>query len=311
MSARQVLLSAREWTFRTSAVREARARIVDLGDRRERALGQARLLLEVARRVKYPTGRLPKGARPAVLARLYRDAIYWALVARRPGDAPPPADVPALWAEYPHDEMARAAGGTAALEGARRALFETPAAAIDVSAEDAARAGALATNLVGDLDAARNRADRLVAQRWLRVLLVLAVLVGLAAGARRLLLGRSLTTDVTMRVSSSWSGCAFDPPCGALMFHTEPEPNPWVELDLGMPKTIHRIEISNREDCCGERAIPLIVEVSTDRAAWTEVGRRDSEFTSWVVTLRPRTVRYVKLRVPRHTTFHLKDVVIR
>ena len=48
MTARQILFTATEWTFRTAAVRAARAGVVSLGDRHERALGQARLVLEVA-----------------------------------------------------------------------------------------------------------------------------------------------------------------------------------------------------------------------------------------------------------------------
>jgi hypothetical protein len=191
-------------------------------------------------------------------------------------------------------------------------LFDTsPAHALDISAQDAAAAGALATGLVGDLDASRNRLDRLIAQRWLRVLLVVAVLLALGAGVRRLLRGPDLASNVSLRVSSTWNGCANDPPCMALLFHTDPEPNPWAELDLGAPKTIQRIEITNRTDCCGDRAVPLIVESSMDRANWTSVGRRDTEFQTWTLTFKPRLARYVKLRVPRDSVFHLKDVVIR
>ena len=114
-----------------------------------------------------------------------------------------------------------------------------------------------------------------------------------------------------MRVSSSWAGCTSDPPCTALLFHTDPELNPWVEFDLGAPKTIQRLEITNRTDCCSDRAVPLIVESSTDRANWTPIGQRDTEFQTWTLTFKPRLARYVKLRVPRNTTFHLKDVAIR
>ena len=312
MTARQIMSTATEWVFRTASVRAARAGIVSLGTRRERALGQARLLLEVASRVKFPVERLPKGRRPAVLVGLYRDAITCALAAQYPGDDPPPQDLRALWADCAPGELARAAGGPAALDAASRVLFDTsPAHALDISAQDAAAAGALATGLVGDLDAGRNRLYRLIAQRWLRVLLVVAVLFALGAGVRRLLRGPDLASNVTLRVSSSWNGCANDPPCAALLFHTDPEPNPWAELDLGAPKMIQRIEVTNRPDCCGERAMPLIVESSTDRTNWTSVGQRDTEFQTWKLSFKPRLARYVKLRVPRNTAFHLKDVAIR
>ena len=204
MTARQILSTATEWMFRTASVRAARAGVVSLGTRRERALGQARLLLEVANRVKFPVERLPKGRRPAVLVGLYRDAITCALAAQRPGDDPPPQDLRALWADCAPGELARAAGGTAALDAASRVLFEIPPSrALDVSAQDAAAAGALAKGLVGDLDAARNRLDRLIAQRWLRILLVVGVLLAIGVGVRRLVRGPDLASNATLRVSSS------------------------------------------------------------------------------------------------------------
>ena len=312
MTARQILSTAAEWMFRTASVRAARASIVGVGTARdERALAQARLLIEVANRVKYPVERLPKGRRPAVLVGLYRDAISSALAAQRPGDDSP-RDLGALWADRAPGELARAAGGTAALDAARRVLFETPPSrALDVSAQDAAAAGALAKGLVGDLDAAQTRLDRLIAQRWLRIVLVAGVLVGLGFGVRGLVRGRDLASGATLRLSSSWAGCANDPPCVVLMFHTDSESSPWAELDLGAPKTIREIEITNRTDCCSERALPLIVESSMDRANWTPVGQRDTEFRTWTLTFKPRLARYVKLRVPRSTVFHLKDVAIR
>jgi hypothetical protein len=312
MTARAILATAQEWTFRTAALREARTRVVGLGERRERALAQARLLLEVAQRVKHPVERLPKGTRPGVLLGLYRDAIYWALAAHHAGDLDPSTDLPALWAKVGDEELARAAGGSATLEAARRAIFDlSPARSFEVSADDAARAGTLATALVDRIDAPRKRADRLVAQRWRRVLLIVAVLVAVTAGVRRLQVGPDLAAGITPRVSSSWSGCASDPPCTALLFHTDPEANPWVEFDLGAKKTVRKIEVTNRDDCCGERAIPLVAEVSTDRLTWTQVGRRDLEFSKWTASFKPVSVRYVRLRVARQSTFHLKEVAIR
>jgi len=313
MTARQMLSTATEWMLRTASVRAARADVISVAtSRHERALGQARLLLEVANRVKFPVERLPKASRPALLVALYRDAIACALTAQRPGDDRPPQDLGALWADRAPGELARAAGGTPALDAASRVLFEVPASrSLDITARDAAAVGALAKGLVGDLDAARNRLDRLLAQRWLRIVLVAGVLLAIGLGGRRLLRGPDLASGAALRVSSSWAGCASDPPCVALLFHTDPEPNPWAELDLGAPKTIRRIEVTNRKDCCSERAVGLIVESSMDRANWTSLGQRDTDFQTWTLTFKPRVARYVKLRVPRSTAFHLKDVAIR
>ena len=76
--------------LRRHALREARTAVIPRGARRDRAVCQARLLLEVARRVAEPVEGFPPGARPPVRLALYRQAAYWALVASRPdeGDAP-------------------------------------------------------------------------------------------------------------------------------------------------------------------------------------------------------------------------------
>ena len=56
-------------------------------------------------------------------------------------------------------------------------LFESPPSrALDISAQEAAAVGALAKGLVGDLDARPEPTDRLLAQRWLRIALVIGVL---------------------------------------------------------------------------------------------------------------------------------------
>ena len=84
-----------------------------------------------------------------------------------------------------------------------------------------------------------------------------------------------------------------------------------MEFDLLTPQTIKRIDLTNRQDCCFDRTVPLVAEVSLDHAQWTEVGRRVEEFSQWSLKIPPRKARYVRLRIARPSTFHLKDVVIR
>jgi hypothetical protein len=97
----------------------------------------------------------------------------------------------------------------------------------------------------------------------------------------------------------------------AQLFHTDPQDNPWIEFDLGKPTGVHRIDVENRDDCCQDRAIPLVVELSNDRTSWKEVARRDKDFSTWVARFPATRARYVRLRVPRSTTFHLHAVAIR
>src|SRR5262245_23471970 len=124
MSLRSVLSAINDRIFRGAALREARARLPPPDEARSRALAQARLLAEVARRVAHPVEKLPIGARPAVEIALYRDAIYWATVAGRPVGGPTelPADLRALWAELPAEEVARGSRDAADLATIKQVL---------------------------------------------------------------------------------------------------------------------------------------------------------------------------------------------
>jgi hypothetical protein len=97
----------------------------------------------------------------------------------------------------------------------------------------------------------------------------------------------------------------------AMFFHTTEEEKPWLEFDMGAVQSFSRIEVVNREDCCPERAVPLIVEVSDDKAKWREVARRTDTFREWETTIKPTAARYVRLRVDRRTSFHLIRVTLR
>lgn len=112
------------------------------------------------------------------------------------------------------------------------------------------------------------------------------------------------------RASSKYADChpeRFD--CSGaktgIFFHTNFENGPWVEVDLLAPTTFSRATVRNRTDCCQERAVPLILEVSDDRTTWREVARHEVTFSRWEPKFEPTTARYVRLRVPRQTFLHL------
>ena len=165
-----------EWIFRRAALRSARAARTKGSPLYDRALNQSRLLLEVARRVAEPVESLPAGARPAVLAGLYREAILWALTAEQVarGAARRPvkqqrrsrAATPRrhrrtsvrLWAALPPDRVAKLAGQGQADEatlGSSRAtmLGGSPVESLDTTAEEAARVRVVAEALLWDSDA--------------------------------------------------------------------------------------------------------------------------------------------------------------
>jgi hypothetical protein len=312
VNARQVLSRSTEWVVQTSALREARAAVIVPGARRDRALCQARLLLEAARRMADPGEGFPPGSRPTVRLGLYRQAAYWTLVAGRPDDVEPPSNVAVAWSDADPQRLRRAARDDDSLETLRQLLTDISRPdSLDVPEHEADRARDFVQALFDELDGPRRRVERTLAKRWSRLALVAGLLVLAVVAVRKLALGPNLLADRPFLLSSSWSGCANDPECPGLLFHTDAEDNPWVEFDLGAPKTFHRLEVTNRTDCCMDRTVPLVAEISDDRASWQEIGRRDTEFSTWVVTFSPRQARYLRLRIAKHSTFHLKDVALR
>jgi hypothetical protein len=134
--------------------------------------------------------------------------------------------------------------------------------------------------------------------------LAVGVVVGIAALVRGrppppgLLAGKAFTTS---------SKLGRDSGNAKLLFHTDLQWRPWVEWDLGQPTRLHEVVVSNRSDCCDERALPLVVEVSDDRTRWTEVARRTEAFCrNLTIPFNETSARYLRLRVDRESFLHLE-----
>ena len=279
-----------------------------------RAFEQVRLLREVVRMIAKPLEPLPAGRLPAVLISLYRDLVYWALVAQQNIETDTPADLATLWERSPADHLLRAAGNRDNLQAIRRLLLGLPMpTALDIGDDEVARLHDFAESLCRDADAPFRRVRFIVARRWLHRGAAATLLVTIALGIRVVAVGPDLdlAKGRPFRTSSSQPGCAEEPKCKLLMFHTQLEKDPWVEIDLGAVKPVHLIETRNRTDCCQERAVPLVAEISVDRKSWKEVGRRTTPFVTWTMTFPRAPARYVRLRAPHTTMLHLKDVVVR
>ncbi|MEP6654291.1 MAG: discoidin domain-containing protein [Myxococcales bacterium] len=312
-----------EWIFRRGALRRARAALIKRADTYDRAVNQARLLLEVARRVAEPVESLPAGARPAVLVSLYREAIFWALLAEQIAqgagvtEAQSAAeDLGQLWSRLPVDRVRNLAGvadqSDAAVDALRAVLLERPPVqSLSTTADEAARLRTFAEALLWELDAPHRAVEHLQVQRWTRLALVLVALGALALGVRAVVRGPNLAKPKVFKTSSAFNECTPPNHCADLFFHTQPQDSPWIDFDLGAVKPVHRVEVTNRSDCCQERAIPLIVEVSVDDKQWIQVARRDTEFAAWTATFPKQKARYVRFRVPRATSLHFDDVAIR
>ncbi|MDB4932454.1 MAG: hypothetical protein JWM10_4938 [Myxococcaceae bacterium] len=153
-------------------------------------------------------------------------------------------------------------------------------------------------------------------------LTVAALVVGFAlAGARelRLLLRPELAKTAAWQLSSTQgpgpaAGRGFDATSEGLpniFFQTLTEPNPWIEFDLGAPRDVAMIRVTNRLDCCRDWASPLVAEVSLDHTRWVEVARKVEAFDTWRAVFPEQRGRYVRLRVPRPTQLQLSWVEIR
>jgi hypothetical protein len=93
-----------------------------------------------------------------------------------------------------------------------------------------------------------------------------------------------------------------------VFFVTNHEESPWIEYDLGQPTPLRRVLIEDRPDCCRARDVPLVIELSDDQKQWRELGRMTQEFFTWEDQFPVVTGRYLRLRVPRLTVFHLHRV---
>jgi hypothetical protein len=148
---------------------------------------------------------------------------------------------------------------------------------------------------------------------------VVALLLGVALVVREVKAWQERQTDLAVRATWTASSVGYGA-CTApeqrckesptFFFHTAQEANPWVLFDLKATKYISAVFVENRRDCCAERAIPLVVEVSTDKKRWKEVARQTSEFATFAKRFSRVKARYVRLRADRTGILHLATVRI-
>ena len=312
LSLRTRLLSFWNWATLRPVLAAARAQLPRPGGRSARAFEQVGLLREVVRQIAGPTEALPPGRQPAVLLSLLRDLVYWTLVAGQSDEDEAAPDLRAVWDRSAPDLLLRAAGSADGLDALRGLLVDLPTPAmLDAREVDVERARDFAETLYPDLEAPHRRVQRILVRRGFHGAAVVVVVMLAALAVQTLAAGRDLAKGRQFQTSSIQPGCAADENCAKLMFHTAHEAEPWVVIDLGSIERVRLIEVDNRVDCCQDRAVPLVAEISTDRKTWKQMARRDTDFTSWTVEF-PRTkARFVRLRAPRATMLHLANVIVR
>jgi hypothetical protein len=94
-------------------------------------------------------------------------------------------------------------------------------------------------------------------------------------------------------------------------FHTNAEREPWLWIDLGRERSVTTVRITNRLDCCRDRARDIIVELA-DGAGFFQRSRQhpkeDRDFREWDVDFPPTKARFVRIRGTRDESLHLADV---
>jgi hypothetical protein len=218
------------------------------------------------------------------------------------------------------DVLRDAVSGDDQLDGITARLFVEPLVARNGTppAEDVdatlAFVGALVDHAEREHDATRARHRSLERAFWILAAGVAVVVSGIALVAR-LLEKTDLAEGRPFRASSAAYTCHPErETCAGLdikiAFHTNQEASPWYEVDLGAPRRVRSALVRNRSDCCMDRAVPLILEVSTDGASFNPVAERTTPFLVWAPSFPEIEARFVRVRVPRETTLHLERLSV-
>jgi hypothetical protein len=306
------------------------ARAGDAAEAGSVARARAKVAADVAQQVLEP-GPWLAGTGDHLAAALFVESIGWSLRALDAQHAPARAQIE--FEGPPRDQelgeliethaSALLEGSSASLELPRlRELalerkFEHTARPTQETQQVALLLSRVASQLLQRISPAQQAVDRLLAQRVLRTLALLASTVALVWGAARarehLERRADLSADKPWTTSSSHQTVCHSPQrrCGGkntYFFHTREEQDPFLQIDLLSAQRFSRVSVLNRRDCCQDRATPLVVEVSSDGANWREVSRTNQAFDEWQARFDPVTARWVRLRVARRSYLHLKDV---
>jgi hypothetical protein len=322
-----------DWLRALTQVDVAGANLAPLSARGSTLVGRAQIANLLAERSFRPSEPWPFPGADAVACELAREAIYWSLLAlheQARSAAPSPAEAePAgpdaltlttLWAEAPAALLEQAAEGAEQVEQVRAELLGKSFADFteldpDQQASAAARLHAFADRLIEPLALPRRAQERAWAKRIQLLVAAVVVLVALGFALNSLRAPTDLAPSASWHASSHFAGeCECQSPeqtcasCPNFFFHTVEEDHPSVVFDLHRVESISAVEVGNRIDCCSDRALPLLVQVSTDRKRWKTVATRTEAFTDFRADFPTERARWVKLSVGRRDFLHLRSV---
>jgi hypothetical protein len=178
----------------------------------------------------------------------------------------------------------------------------------------------LASALSEPLEREASLVGRVLFMRWTRIsaalLVLLAIAWSISSAVEKKFAKPNIALGRPVTISSQFADAALDHTLLVdgdrtnLGFHTDNAPNQWVMIDLGATKSISKVVVYNRVECCQERAIPLRLEVSDDGTNFKKVVDRTEEFDVWTAKGLDAKGRYVRLRHLGANFLHLAEVEV-
>jgi len=164
-----------------------------------------------------------------------------------------------------------------------------------------------------------NRLGRALFARYTRVGLLLAALVVIVV-----MIGNWIGTKFEkpnialhrpVEVSSQYPGAGEDHSLLVdgdrtnLGFHTNCEGPQFVIVDLGSVRHFDKVVVYNRDEY-QERAVPLYLDISSDKQNFRQVAMRKDVFDKWSASGLSADGRYIRLRNTPNNCFHLSEVEV-
>lgn len=315
-----------DWFWRRTKLAEIQRELPELQPRAALMAQRARATAELAFLALTPAEPLEMPVE-GYAAESYRQAAYWALCALSGAadESVGTSYLDSAWSALDDATLSGAVTSAERVEVLRSSLQQGSFVyfAELSAAEQAAvcvEVRQLAESLIAKLNERNRVLERVYFQRAARVGLVVLLTLALLVGLFWLRKTRDDRNDLTVGKAWSTSSQYEQPGCTSpaqqcsespnYFFCTSEDAQPWVEFDLGQPLRFSTVQVDNRTDCCTERAVPLVIEVSDNHKRWREVARRDAEFTTWRATFSSTQARYVRLRVTKRSFLHLLRVRI-
>jgi hypothetical protein len=145
------------------------------------------------------------------------------------------------------------------------------------------------------------------------VLLLIYMLTGSLFSSKNLALNMPVTASSQRPGTGPASGVANGDVERTYGVHTNIEPNPWVRVDLGASVPIHEVRVHNRGDGYESEILPLVLQISDDDNAYTDVEQRTEVFTRdqpWIAKLDRKRARYVRIFMPKQGYIALSEVEV-